>query len=584
MKKKTNLSSKPEDKKINNKDNIKREASRKPTTIDNKNNIKREENRKPTKIGNNIYNVKREQSRKPTKNENNIEKLKREESRKPTKIENNIDNIIREESRKSSEIENNIDNIIKEESRKSSKIDNKNDLKNNISKSTKSYNSNKIITEKEQNNISNEKSIENKNNELPQLNDFLIDEKKNLKESQIIDNEKDNKSLYNNNITNQTNGNKSNINDICNDKKTINSYHNLNNENSDIESKALSNKDNDNINASKNKKNSKIIDLQNKSKSKEEGQQIKEGSKNETIIHNNDIHSKTVNESEETKKYNKIIEMSDNISDKNKKLMKSLLTLLDQKYENIKDSKDENNFIKTLNDLEKKEKNKTLELVDKKRKRIFQFKLNNDIKNSNLNNRINNKLFGIQSNINEEKYQNINNNYINLVHSDIKKQGYFTNKYFNDYVDGKCPNLKILEQYKINNNKNENKKNNILYHSLDKIYTIKKKNDFNLLSERSHKYDCYNYKIIMNSIDDRLKSIKNNKKNLKKYNSDLSLEVNELKLIKYSIIYNESNDKRLSRHVRIKNIFNQIKEGINSIKNKGNQRKELKRFLSEYSK
>ncbi len=99
---------------------------------------------------------------------------------------------------------------------------------------------------------------------------------------------------------------------------------------------------------------------------------------------------------------------------------------------------------------------------------------------------------------------------MNLVHSDIKNQGYFRNKYFNDYVDGKCPNLKILEQYKINSNKNENKKNNILYHSLYQIYTIKK-NDFNLLSERSHKYDCYNYKFIINSIDDRLKSLKNNK-------------------------------------------------------------------------
>ena len=98
------------------------------------------------------------------------------------------------------------------------------------------------------------------------------------------------------------------------------------------------------------------------------------------------------------------------------------------------------------------------------------------------------------------------------------------------------------------------------------------------MSDRDNKYDFYNYKNILNSIDDKLNKIKNNKINLKKNNSDLLLEVNESNIIKYNIIYDENNDKRLNRHMRIKNIFNQIKEGIDSIN--GNQRKELKRAFS----
>ena len=183
----------------------------------------------------------------------------------------------------------------------------------------------------------------------------------------------------------------------------------------------------------------------------------------------------------------------------------------------------------------------------------------------------------------EEKYQNIKNKYNTIVRSNGSSDEIYRNKYFSDYVDGRCPNLKNLERIGRDINMNSKINNNKLYHSSDKLYDIKGKNKFKTLDRKLNEYNCYSYKMILNCIDTKLKDIKNNKINDKpitiyKTNSDSNVKRNELNVCCFNTKHN--NDIKYSRYRRVKNILEEIKEGIDSIKNQRNYRTELKRVFS----
>ena len=296
-------------------------------------------------------------------------------------------------------------------------------------------------------------------------------------------------------------------------------------------------------------------DIKDENKSKEEERQnkgeIKIGDINYIKETNNEIGINN-SKSNDIKNLIKILELYNNISDKNKDIIKLLLFLLNNKNDYIKSPHINDIFLKLLKELEQNEKNYIIE------------------KNDNM----------ISKNVatNEEKFQNLKKIYMILKQSNGKSHAYYKIKYFKDYVEGKCPNLEIIEkQYKgINKNENKNVNNNILFLSLDKLYDIKKKNSFNILNETNNEYNCYNYKIILNNIENRLNNFKNSKvnnkvKNLKKSNSYFHNNILEEK---------KDNDKNYSKNVRIKNIIKQIKDGIKSIENQKNQTSNLKRVFS----
>ena len=260
-------------------------------------------------------------------------------------------------------------------------------------------------------------------------------------------------------------------------------------------------------------------------------------------------------------------------------MLKSLLNLLDKKYEN-KNNKEEKNFMSKLNKLGQTEKKKTLELLYKNKKRVFQYKWNEEYKNYSNDNQMVNIMMSNKINkpiTYEEKYQNLKNKYYTIVRSSGSTDEYYRNKYFNDYVDGRCPNLKNLDKISCDMNLNANKKNNKLYHSYDKLYDTKGKNNFTSFNKKLNEYNCYNYRMILDCIDTKLNDIKNNKINEKvkskhKTNSD-DWNINRNELNVCCLKSNSKNEKKYSRYLRVKNILEEIKEGIDSIKNRRNQRK-----------
>ena len=303
---------------------------------------------------------------------------------------------------------------------------------------------------------------------------------------------------------------------------------------------------------------------------------IEENNSNLQHSHNSNINKNKSKENNsvdrilsETKSRNKIIEKSYNISDKNKYLIKELLNLLDQKdFGKAKDLENDNKFLKTLKELNETERKKIFELY-KKGKRIFQFNFNQKINNNNLNKGNINRSYERQNKNRpktiEELYQNIKYYYMPFMNSN-EKMKFNENKYISECIEEIYLPLKISD-----NNDNKGKKNmNTLFNSYDKIYKIKGKNKSGYLNERNNNYNSYNYNMILNSIDDRLQSLKIKKMDspklaLYKYNFNTDLKKKKEYNI-FSINYNPKNDNKIyNRDIKMNNTFEEIKNGINSI-------------------
>ena len=251
---------------------------------------------------------------------------------------------------------------------------------------------------------------------------------------------------------------------------------------------------------------------------------------------------------QEPKLKNKFVETSNYISEKNKNMMRSLLHLLDKKIDDKK--KQSNAFRSSINNLDKKEKNKISDITYKNNKKIYKMKFQEEAKNMNPinnikiisepktdinNNIIENNLLEFGTFNIEDKYQNMKNKYLIMVSKPMKQHPiYYKDKYFIDYVDGKCPNRDIFEKnmkYDKNIIANHNGFNTDI-HRLNKSYNQKFKfMDKNNLSveKRDNRFIYYNYGSMVNNINNKLNgSIQDRDflNILKKTNSDFGMDQN----------------------------------------------------------
>ena len=143
------------------------------------------------------------------------------------------------------------------------------------------------------------------------------------------------------------------------------------------------------------------------------------------------------------------------------------------------------------------------------------------------------------------------------------------NKYYNECIE------EIYLPLKISDNNDKEKRNiNILFNSCDKVYKIKGKNKSGFLDEGDNRYKSYNFKKILNCIDDRLQNlkkvkIKNSNLALYKYNSISGLQTKEYNI--FCINRNPNIDSKIfNRDIRMINTFEDNNNGINSIQICGN--------------
>jgi hypothetical protein len=273
------------------------------------------------------------------------------------------------------------------------------------------------------------------------------------------------------------------------------------------------------------------------------------------------INGNIYNVNQENRLKNKKVETSEYISEKNKNTMRNLLYLLERKPE---DSKNQNIFRSSLNTLDKREKNKLLDIVYHNRKKIYKMRLEDEAKKINSLNSVNlvktpnplkalnslDEINKIDQNLEkqtpfypgnyQDKYQTIKNKYLMMVSTpNPRKQfpTFYHDKYFIDYVDGKCPNVDVLERtmrYEKNiHNANNNFNGTISErHKINKSYNDKfhfmEKNDLSV-EKRDNRYMYYNYRFMVNTIDDKLNGFINDRdfrysfQPLHKNNSDFGL-------------------------------------------------------------
>ena len=279
---------------------------------------------------------------------------------------------------------------------------------------------------------------------------------------------------------------------------------------------------------------------------------------------------------------NKKVEDSEHISEKNKNMMRSILYLLNKKSEEGKNQK--NIFRSSINSLDKKEKNKLLDEVYNNRKRIYKMKLEKEAKKINSIQEINtlNKVNSFSDENNktnplpitpssnflnnfEDKYQVMKNKYLVMATPSNPKRQYpifFRDKYFIDYVDGRCPNREILERtmkyekniYDLKNsgfNINTNKFNQ----SYSNKFQFKEKNNLSV-EKRDNRYLYYDYGFMINTINDKLngsitdKYFRESFHSLRKSNSD----------------YGFKRDIRdTNRNQRVSQLYSDLNSNIDSI-------------------
>ena len=405
----------------------------------------------------------------------------------------------------------------------------KRDDKNKKSKTTNFQNVNLFNSQKKK---SIRKSIKTSTKKSTKNND-------NLRSSELFNK---NESLKINTIDsiNDENENSS----IVNQGENIKNNNNQENEN---EKNLIDNRIN-NINENNNKDNLKEnIPMQN--------ELIKEKLGNDFIKYSHpNSNFQIINENnpfQEPKLKNKFVETSNYISEKNKNMMRSLLHLLDKKIDDKK--KQSNAFRSSINNLDKKEKNKISDITYKNNKKIYKMKFQEEAKNMNpinnikiisepktdINNNINeNNLLEFGTFNIEDKYQNMKNKYLMMMTPSNPKKLYpsfYKDKYFVDYVEGKCPNRDLLERtMKYQNNIHNIDMGSITdAHKYNNYYNDRfhfmGKNDLSV-EKRDNRYMFYNYGFMINTINDKLngfitdKNFRQSFQGLHKTNSDFGLD------------------------------------------------------------
>ena len=440
--------------------------------------------------------------------------------------------------------------------------------KNNMSVSLKrdKMNKNKTKTAKVQNvNLFNRSKIKTKSKTA----------KKKVDINEIIDEE--------DNINSKTNQNSKILRNSKafnkNESIGINIMNNINDENENY------NEDNNIILENENEKN-----LTDEQQNQNEKNLINSPIQNDFIkekIEGGFINGKIFNANQEHRLKNKIVETSNYISEKNKNIMRNLLYLLERKPEESKNQK--SLFRSSINNLDKKEKNKLVNVVYHNKKKMYKAQLEDEIRK--LNSKINYKSvkafnelndfdrnnirqtpdkenpFPLYPNNFEDKYQNMKNKYLIMASTPNPRKQYptfYKDKYFIDYVDGKCPNLSILERtMKYQKNMHDmNKMNNNSYsersrcnRSYNNNFHFIEKNDLSV-EKRDKRYKFYNYGFMINTIDDKLngfitdKNFRRSFQPLHKTNSDFGLN-------KGNVDYN--------RNQRVSQLYNDINNNINSM-------------------
>lgn len=410
--------------------------------------------------------------------------------------------------------------------------------------------------------------------------------KKSVEINDIVDEEENINSKKNQNFRDLKNSQAFNKNESIG----INIMNNINDENENF------NEDNNIILENENEKNLTAEKLNSK---ENENNQLNSPIQNDFIkerIEEGFINGNAFNPNQEFRLKNKKVETSNYISEKNKNTMRNLLYLLEKKPEESKNQK--SLFRSSLNNLDKKEKSKLIDMVYQNRKKLYKMHLIDEVKRiSNLNspssikpnslNAINelNEIerdkidqtpiskspFPLYPNNFEDKYQTMKNKYLVMVSPPNPRKPYptfYKDKYFIDYVDGKCPNLSILERtMKYQKNMHDiNKMNNGTVterHSFNRSYNggfhVKEKNDLSV-EKRDKRYMYYNYGFMINTIDDKLngyitdKNFRHSFQPLHKTNSDFGLNKGQ----------GDSN-----RTERVSKLYNDINSNINMIQDYG---------------
>jgi len=293
------------------------------------------------------------------------------------------------------------------------------------------------------------------------------------------------------------------------------------------------------------------------------------------------IKANIINVDSEHRLKNKMVETSNYISDKNKNMMRGLLYLLDKKPEESKNQK--NIFRASINSLDKKEKNKLIDVKYQNRKKLYKEKLGNDIKKINSINSLNekNSLNVIHEEkkvdsppketspflpINlEDKYQTMKNKYLVMITPSNPKKQYpifYKDKYFVDYVNGRCPNRDFFERtmkyekniYDFNNINDGISEDNYKFNlSYNNKFQFKEKNDL-FVDKRDNRYTQYNYGSMIYKINDKLDGFNTDRyfrhtfHSFHKNNSDFGL-----------------NSRDSERNQRVSKLYNDINNNINSV-------------------
>ena len=293
------------------------------------------------------------------------------------------------------------------------------------------------------------------------------------------------------------------------------------------------------------------------------------------------IKANIINVDSERRLKNKMVETSNYISDKNKNMMRGLLYLLDKKPEESKNQK--NIFRASINSLDKKEKNKLIDVKYQNRKKLYKEKLGNDIKKINSINSLNQKnslnVIDEEKKIDspiketspflpinlEDKYQTMKNKYLVMITPSNPKKQYpifYKDKYFVDYVNGRCPNRDFFERtmkyekniYDFNNINDGISEDNYKFNlSYNNKFQFKEKNDL-FVDKRDNRYTQYNYGSMINKINDKLDGFNTDRyfrhtfHSFHKNNSDFGL-----------------NSRDSERNQRVSKLYNDINNNINSV-------------------
>ena len=292
------------------------------------------------------------------------------------------------------------------------------------------------------------------------------------------------------------------------------------------------------------------------------------------------IKANIINVDSERRLKNKMVETSNYISEKNKSIMRGLLYLLDKKPEESKNQK--NIFRASINSLDKKEKNKLIDMKYQSRKKLYKEKLGKDVKKFNSINSLNEKnslnVIHEEKKVDsppkevspflpmnlEDKYQTMKNKYLVMITPSNPKKQYpifYKDKYFVDYVNGVCPNRDFFERtmkyekniYDYNINDGFSEDNYKFNRSYNNKFQFKEKNDL-FVDKRDNRYTQYNYGFMINKINDKLDGFNTDRyfrhtfNSFHKNNSDFGL-----------------NTKESERNQRVSKIYNDINKNINSV-------------------